>query len=105
MRVKQPTVFLGAVLGIAMLAASIPAAQAPAGGGQRGTPPPEPHNLKVLPASTTTAQILPIMRTFSAALGTNCGYCHVWTSAGDPSNDYAADTKPPKLVARVMMQM
>jgi hypothetical protein len=105
------------VLGGVILAASITAAQAPAGGqapagapapaggGQRGAPVPEPHNLKVLPASTTTAQILPIMRTFSAALGTNCGYCHVWTAAGDPSNDYAADTKPTKLVARVMMQM
>ena len=99
------------VMGVVMLAASITAAQAPAGGqapgggGQRGAPVPEPHNLKVLPASTTTAQILPIMRTFSAALGTNCGYCHVWTAAGDPSNDYAADTKPTKVVARVMMQM
>jgi hypothetical protein len=101
------------VLGIVTVTASITAAQAPAGGqapapaagGQRGAPVPEPHNLKVLPATTTTAQILPIMRTFSAALGTNCGYCHVWTAAGDPSNDYAADTKPTKLVARVMMQM
>jgi hypothetical protein len=99
------------VIGIVMVAASIAAAQtpaggqAPAGGGQRGAAPPEPHNLKVLPASTTTAQILPPMRAFAAALGTNCGYCHVWTAAGDPSNDYAADTKPTKLVARVMMQM
>ena len=112
MRLKHAIFVLGGV----MLAASITAAQAPAGapapggqppagGGQRGAPVPEPHNLKVLPATTTTAQILPIMRTFSAALGTNCGYCHVWTAAGDPSNDYAADTKPTKLVARVMMQM
>ena len=93
------------VLGIVMVAASIPSAQAPAAGGQRGAAPPEPTNLKVLPASTTTAQILPTMRAFSAALGTNCGYCHVWTAAGDPSNDYAVDTKPTKLVARVMMQM
>jgi hypothetical protein len=45
------------------------------------------------------------MRNFSAALGTNCGYCHVWTGPGLPTNDYAADTKPTKLVARVMMQM
>ncbi|MEO8259182.1 MAG: c-type cytochrome [Acidobacteriota bacterium] len=85
-------------------------AQPPAGGqppaaGGRGAAPAEPHNLKVLPTSTTTAQILPIMRNFSAALGTNCGHCHVWTAAGDPSNDYAADTKPAKVVARVMMQM
>jgi len=89
-------------LGIVALAGSLAMAQ------ERGaapTPPPEPHNLKVLPATTTTAAILPIMRAFSAALGTNCGYCHVWTGAGLPTNDYAADTKPAKETARVMMRM
>ena len=88
------------------LAGSLAMAQAPEG--RRGgapAPPPEPHNLKVLPATTTTAQILPIMRNFSAALGTNCGYCHVWTGPGLPTNDYASDEKPTKAVARVMMQM
>ena len=92
-------------LGIVILTGTIAAAQAPAGGGQRGAPPPEPTNLQVLPKTMTTAQILPIMRNFAAALGTNCGYCHVWTGAGLPTNDYAADTKPAKLVARVMIQM
>ena len=92
-------------LGIAVLAGTIAVAQAPAGGGQRGAAPPEPTNLQVLPKTMTTAQILPIMRNFAAALGTNCGYCHVWTGPGLPTNDYAADTKPAKLVARVMMQM
>ena len=92
-------------LSIVALAGTMAAAQAPAGGGQRGTPPPEPHNLQVLPKTMTTQQILPIMRNFAAALGTNCGYCHVWTAAGAPTNDYAADTKPEKLVARVMLQM
>ena len=85
-------------LALVALTASLAAAQAPA-------PPPEPKNLKVLPSTTTTAQILPIMRNFSAALGTNCGYCHVWTGPGLPTNDYAADTKPAKEVARVMMKM
>jgi cytochrome c5 len=97
------------VLSVVALAGTIASAQAPApaGGGQRGggTSPPEPTNLQVLPKTTTTAQILPIMRNFSAALGTNCGYCHVWTAPGAPTNDYAADTKPTKLVARVMMQV
>jgi len=87
------------------LTGSLAMAQAPEGRGQRGAAPPEPHNLKVLPASTTTAQILPIMRNFAAALGTNCGYCHVWTGAGLPTNDYATDEKPAKEVARVMMRM
>jgi hypothetical protein len=93
-------------LAMVALAGSLAAAQAPEG--QRGAapaPPPEPKNLKVLPTTTTTAQILPIMRAFSAALGTNCGYCHVWTGPGLPTNDYAVDTKPAKQVARVMMQM
>jgi hypothetical protein len=92
-------------LGMVALTGSLAIAQAPAGGGQRGAAPPEPHNLKVLPATTTTAQILPIMRNFAAALGTNCGYCHVWTGAGLPTNDYASDEKPAKEVARVMMRM
>jgi hypothetical protein len=92
-------------LAMVALAGSVALAQAPAGGGQRGAAPPEPHNLKVLPASTTTANILPTMRAFSAALGTNCGYCHVWTGAGLPTNDYASDEKPAKEVARVMMRM
>ena len=92
-------------LAIVGLAGSLAMAQAPAGGGQRGAAPPEPHNLKVLPASTSTAQILPIMRNFAAALGTNCGYCHVWTGPGLPTNDYASDEKPAKEVARVMMRM
>jgi hypothetical protein len=89
------------------LVGSMAAAQAPEAG-QRGaapTPPPEPKNLQVLPKTMTTAQILPIMRNFSAALGTNCGYCHVWTGPGLPTNDYAADTKPAKEVARVMLRM
>ena len=89
-------------LAVVALAGSVAMAQERAGA---PAPPPEPHNLKVLPASTTTAQILPAMRAFSAALGTNCGYCHVWTGAGLPTNDYAADTKPAKETARVMMRM
>ena len=93
-------------LAVVALAGSMAMAQAPEG--QRGAAPaapPEPHNLKVLPASTTTAQILPIMRAFSTALGTNCGYCHVWTGPGLPTNDYASDEKPTKDVARAMMRM
>src|SRR5437899_2714359 len=103
MRLKHAVaVFCALTLAGSILSAQAPAGQAPAGGGQRGAAPPEPHNLKVLPASTTTAQILPMMREFAAALGTNCGHCHVWTGAGLPTNDYATDEKPTKEVARVM---
>jgi hypothetical protein len=101
-----------AALGIAALAATVTAAQAPEGqappgGGQRagGAPPPPPKNLQVLPKDTPAAQVVTMMRGFTTALGVQCGYCHVFEGAGNPANDMAADTKTPKLVARVMMQM
>ena len=105
MRFRHVNIVTGA-LAMVVLAGSLAMAQAPAGGGQRGAaPPPEPTNLKVMPPGTTTAQLLPAMRAFAAALGTNCGYCHVWTGPGLPTNNYASDEKPTKEVARVMMRM
>jgi hypothetical protein len=62
-------------------------------------------NLQVLPKDTPQPQVVAIMRAFNAAMGVECGHCHVWTKPGAPSNDMAADTKPAKAVARVMMQM
>jgi hypothetical protein len=53
----------------------------------------------------TTPQVQTLMRTYTAALGVQCGYCHIFEGPGNPANDFAADMKPPKLVARVMMQM
>ena len=85
-------------LAMVALAGSLAVAQAPEG--QRGAapaPPPEPKNLQVLPTTTTTAQILPIMRNFSAALGTNCGYCHVWTGpACRPTTTRRTQSRPRK---------
>jgi hypothetical protein len=72
------------------LAGSLTVARAQERGGPPA-PPPEPKNLQVFPKTMTTAQILPIMRNFSAALGTNCGYCHQWTGAGAPGNDFSVD--------------
>jgi hypothetical protein len=93
--------------GVVVLTASIAAGQAPAAGGQRagGAPPAPMKNLQVLPKDMSQPQVVTIMRAFNAALGVNCDHCHVWTKPGDPGNDMAADTKPEKLVARVMMQM
>jgi hypothetical protein len=89
-----------------LLSASL-AAQAPAAApGQGAAPPPPPaKNLQVLPKEWTTAQVLPVMRTIAAALGTECGHCHVWTAAGAPGNDFPADVKPEKAKARVMLRM
>jgi len=97
-----------AALGVVVLTGSIAAAQAPpAGGGQRagGAPMPPPKNLQVLPKDMPAAQVVALMRTINTALGVQCVYCHVFVGPGDPGNDFAADTKTPKLVARVMMQM
>jgi len=100
-----------AAIGVVALASSMLAAQAPTGepaaGGQRaaGPPPAPPKNLQVLPKDTPAAQVVTLMRGFTTALGVQCGYCHVFEGAGNPANDMAADTKTPKLVARVMMQM
>ena len=95
-------------LGIVVMTASLAAGQAPAaGGGQRagGAPPAPMKNLQVLPKDMPQPEVVALMRTFNAALGVQCGHCHVWTKPGDPSNDMAADTKVEKTVARVMMQM
>jgi hypothetical protein len=94
----------GVTLAMVALAGSLTVAHAQEG---RGTPapPPEPKNLQVFPKTMTTAQLLPIMRNFAAALGTNCGYCHQWTGPGAPGNDFSVDTKPQKDIARAMMRM
>jgi hypothetical protein len=94
------------IFSVVALTASVAFAQAPAGGGRAGgAPPAPPKNLQVLPKDTPPAQVVALMRTFNAGLGVQCSYCHVYVGPGDPTNDMAADTKTPKLVARVMLQM
>ena len=85
-------------LGIVVLTGSLAAGQAPAAGGQRagGAPPAPMKNLQVLPKDMPQPQVVAIMRAFNAALGVECGHCHIWTKPGDPSNDMAADTKTEK---------
>src|SRR3977135_2814641 len=77
-------------------------APAPAQGTAPAAPPPA-KNLQVLPKEWTTAQVLPVMRGIVAALGTECGHCHVWTGPGAPGNDFPAEGRPkkPKPPARV----
>jgi hypothetical protein len=98
---------LAIALSVAVLAGSSAAAQQPpAAGPQRGAPPAEPpKNLQVLPKDMPREQVINIMRNVNAALGVQCGYCHTFVAPGDPMNDFASDSKPTKLVARVMMQM
>ena len=60
-------------------------------------PPPAPTNLKVLKASSG-AEVTQIMRTFTAALGVQCSYCHM-------AGNYASDENPKKDIARKMIRM
>jgi hypothetical protein len=101
-----------------VLAATVVSAQAPAGapgqgrpgGGGGGRPggggqAAPLQNLKVFPKETTQAQIIPAMRAFEGALQVECGYCHQWEGNGNPNNNFAADVKPQKDIARAMIQM
>jgi len=54
-----------------------------------------PKNLKILKPEDLRAGI---MRTFTVALGQSCAFCHV-------QGDFAADDKPEKNTARMMIQM
>jgi mono/diheme cytochrome c family protein len=38
-------------------------------------------------------------------VGVTCNHCHIFNGPGDPMNDFAGDTKPPKNIARAMMLM
>jgi Photosynthetic reaction centre cytochrome C subunit len=60
-------------------------------------PPPPPTNLKVLKLSTGQ-EVTQVMRTFTAALGVQCTYCHM-------AGNYASDENPKKEQARKMIRM
>jgi len=56
---------------------------------------PAPKNLKLLPADEN---LIPTMRSFAAALGQKCDFCHV-------QGDFASDEKHHKEIARHMITM
>lgn len=66
----------------------------PAGGARR--PPPEPKNLKVL--KVPHSELIPLMRSYTVALGVKCDACHV-------QGNFASDEKPMKEMARKMIVM
>jgi hypothetical protein len=79
-------------------------AQPPAGQGRAGGTPAPPQNLQVLPRDTPRADLLAAMRAFTSGLGVQCNYCHVQEGQGG-RNDFAADEKPQKNIARAMMRI
>jgi cytochrome c553 len=91
------------VVGVATLMSATAWAQEPA---RRGGGPPAPlKNLQILPADIPRPQLTQMMQGFNAALGVQCAYCHEFVGPGNAANDMASDSKAPKVVARVMMQM
>lgn len=70
------------------------------------TPKPVPQrNLKVLPAEIPQERLLSIMRTYTAALGVKCTFCHVGQNGKRETMDFASDANPHKDIARRMMLM
>jgi photosynthetic reaction center cytochrome c subunit len=65
-----------------------------------------PSNLRVLSKDTKLAEIIPVMKDFTQALGVRCQFCHSYTGS-DPNAlenfDFAGDAVPAKVTARTMM--
>ncbi|MBI4421050.1 MAG: c-type cytochrome [Gemmatimonadetes bacterium] len=63
-------------------------------------------NLKVLPKEIGQQELLAVMRAQTTALGVRCWYCHEGTEELLLDKyDFAADKKPTKETARLMMKM
>jgi hypothetical protein len=65
---------------------------------------PKPRNLKVLPISTSAADVIQLMVRYGQELGVQCVFCH----AENPQTqqvDFASDEDPRKQTARIMIGM
>ncbi len=102
----------------ARLARALPLAAALALGGVTGLAgqmvlPDSFTNLKVLPKNISRDQLLGTMRSFTAALGVRCDYCHAeaprpagaTAQEGPRKLDFASDRKDQKRIARGMLRM
>jgi hypothetical protein len=61
-------------------------------------------NLQLLPEDIGEERLIGIMNSWEDALGVGCDHCHEAYGRDDPRNDFASDSKLPKLITRVMMQ-
>ncbi len=61
-------------------------------------------NLQVLPKLISKEKLLGTMRSFTEALGVNCGFCHA-DQEGTDKLDFASDKKNEKEEARIMLKM
>jgi tetratricopeptide (TPR) repeat protein len=107
--IAQAMALMGAVLILAASAdAQPPPQQPPPAQGQpqgRGGPPPAPKNLQVLPKDTPAQEVNARMQVIGQSLGVRCEYCHIDEPGPNGRRDMAADDKPPKNTARVMMRL
>lgn len=62
-------------------------------------------NLKVFPKDIKKGDLIGKMRNMTIALGTRCWYCHVGEGDDLSTFDFAADDKPQKDIARLMVGM
>jgi hypothetical protein len=82
-------------LSISLLFLLLPlCAQTPQEATKKGGGPPAPKNLQILKPT----EIREAMRSYTQALGVMCTHCHV-------QGDFAADEKPQKTTARMMIAM
>ena len=65
---------------------------------------PKPRNLKVLPMSTSDADVIVLMVRYGQELGVQCGFCHAEDSQTQQL-DFASDENPRKQTARIMIGM
>ena len=76
--------------------------------GQAQSPFKPPSNLLILPKDMKLATIVPLMKSFTNALGVRCEHCHVYAGT-DPSAlenfDFPSDVIPAKVTARKMMKV
>lgn len=61
-------------------------------------------NLRVLPKLISKEKLVETMRSFTGALGVNCGFCHA-EQKGTDKLDFPSDDKPEKDEARIMLKM
>lgn len=66
---------------------------------------PEFKNLKVLPKRIGNEELRSIMKSWNAALGVKCNFCHVQSKDDPKKLNYASDVKPEKEMARSMYKM
>lgn len=63
------------------------------------------ENLQVLDPKTDGAELIEMMKGFTAALGVRCNHCHVGSADTLEGMDFASDELPTKRTAREMISM